>query len=279
MAISTVDGQYNALGNSYERFLVDKSSIANLVAGQQCSMWRATGVPGQGAIPTTAVIPTAATAGAITPQTNQTAPVKIYLAWLYMQSSLALISPELYDRVAHQAGLSLTSIVSQTTNLPIDVSTLSLVAARRGVSNYSQLQWYLEVYADGGATVSNATINVTYNDASTGNLNVIAVGGTLRAGRWIALTPFIPTAQQGLYIRGINSVINSASTTVAGNFGFTCVAVKTGLELPIATKNEYATWDQLGNPDIPNDACLMIGVTTSTTSSGTLKGGGKFAYG
>ena len=278
MAIETVDGLIKALGNDNSPFIIDKASIANAVAGQQFSLWRATGQPAQAAIPVAAAIPTGATLGAM-PLTNQTAPRFPYLGFLYLNSSLTTMSPEIHDRVAQGIGNgSFVSIVSQTT-IAVDVLTLGLVAARRGAANYSDLQWWLEVYTDGGATASNATVNVTYNDATTGNLNVIAVGGTLRAGRMISLTAFIPTADQGKFIRGINSVINSASTTVAGAFGFTCTRLMAPAPLIVANATVKFSWEELGQPLTPNDACLFIIMLTSTTSTGTLKGGGKIAYG
>ncbi len=277
MSITTIDGVFNALGTDFQPFIVDKSSIANLVAGQTASLWRATGTPAQGAIPTTAAIPTAATTGAI-PLTNQTLPRLKYLSFLSLRNANANTTVDIMDRVAHAGGAVLNVTTSQT-GIAVDVSTLSLPAARRGASNYSGLIWFLEVYTDGGATASNATINVTYNDASTGNLNVVAVGGTLRAGRLIALTPFIPTGDQGKFIRGINSVILSASTGTAGNFGFTCCAVTTFLDLPIASKNETGDWARLGHPSIEDDECLMFAITTSTTSSGALFGRGKVTGG
>lgn len=161
----------------------------------------------------------------------------------------------------------------------MDLATLGVVSARLGAANYSDVQWLLECYTDGGATASNATINVTYSDASTGNLNVQAVGGTLRAGRLIPLTPLIPTAKQGLFIKGINSVTLSASTGTAGNFGFTATRPRTVLALPLANKEEIANWADLSLPEIPNDSCLMMVMLTSTTSSGVLRGGGKIIHG
>jgi hypothetical protein len=35
----------------------------------------------------------------------------------------------------------------------------------------------------------------------------------------------------------------------------------------------------LGFPEIPNDSCLMLMVLCPTTSTGTLRGGGKIAHG
>jgi hypothetical protein len=277
MTITNQDQLFNALANDSSRFIVDKASLANAVAGQLFSLWRTTGQPAQGAIPTTAAIPTSATTGAIS-FANQTAPRTSYLTWAQLVSANNAMSVEIHDRVAHMGGLALNVTTSQTIT-GMDLSTLGLVAARRGEANFSDCQWWLEVYTDGGATASNATINVTYNDASTGNLTVVAVGGTLRAGRLIPLTPLIPTADQGKFIRGINSVILSASTTVPGNFGFTCTRHRTVVPLPLANFPGVIAWNTSGSPEIINDSCLQFIVQTSTTTTGTLRGTGKIAHG
>jgi hypothetical protein len=272
-----VDTIAAALGDpTADRIIIDKASIANAVAGQLFSLWRATGQPAQGAIPgTTPAIPTSATTGAMG-FTNVTAPIYNFLLWAFAQSGNSAMSPEIWDRVAHMGGLVLNTTSPQTiTGLDLGSGGLNLGADRRGASNYSDIQWFLEVYSDGGATASNATIAVTYNDDSTGNLNVQAVGGTLRAGRLIPLTPLIPTGSQGKFIRAIGSVTLSASTTTAGNFGFTAVRPRTAFSLPLANKTESFDWAQLGLPVIPNDACLMIAMLCGTTSTGTLRGGGK----
>lgn len=259
-----------------DRVIVDKASLANAAAGQFFSLWRATGQPAQGAIPgTTPAIPTSATTGAIG-FTNVTSPVINVIGWMSLASANSATTVEVWDRVAHMGGLVL-NVTSAQTITGLDLSTLGggLAADRRGASNYSDLQWFLEVYSDGGGTASNATINVTYNDATTGNLNVQAVGGTLRAGRLIPLTPLIPTGDQGKFIRGINSVTLSASTTVAGNFGFTAARPRTMVPIHTANFARDMDWAQLGMPVVPNDACLMLAILCSTTSTGTLRGGGK----
>lgn len=278
MTITTRDGLIAALGNGASRLVIDKASIGNASAGFLLSLWRATGQPAQAAIPgTTAAVPTSATQGAMS-FANQTSPATSYLGWLALVSSNSAMGIEIHDRVAHMGGLVLNVTAAQTIT-GLDLSTLAPPADRVGESNYSDCQWFLEVYTDGGATASNATINVTYDDATTGNLNVQAVGGTLRAGRLLSLTPLIPTGSQGKFIRGINSVTLSASTTVAGNFGFTCLRQRTVGVLPVANKSEAFDWAQLGLPNIPNDSCLQFVALTSTTSSGTLRGQGKIIHG
>jgi hypothetical protein len=278
MTVSTRDDLINALANNSDRIVIDKASLANAVAGQIFSLWRATGQPAQGAIPTTAALCTKALAGAMS-FVNQTTPVTSYLAWLSLTAGNSAIGLEVHDRIAHLGGLVLNVTTSQTvTGLNLTAGGLNPPSARLGDANYSDGQWFLDVYTDGGATASNATINVTYNDASTGNLTVLAVGGTLRAGRRIPLTPQIPTADQGKFIRGINSVILSASTGTAGNFGFTYTRQRTGLGLDAAFKTVPFDWAALGLPSIENDACLELVMTCSTTSTGTLRGQGKIAH-
>jgi hypothetical protein len=278
MTIANRDQLINALANNSSRIVLDKASLANTVAGQLFSLWRATGRPAQGAIPgTTPAVPTNATLGAI--QFNQqVAPSTSYLGWMALVSANPVTSVEVHDRIAHMGGLSLAVTTAQPIT-GLDLLSLAPPAARLGDDTYADVQWFLEVYADGGATASNATINVTYGDGSTGNLTLVAVGGTLRAGRMIPLTPSIPSTDEGKFIRAINSVILSASTTVAGNFGFTCLRQRTAITLPVANKFEAFDWATLGLPTVPNGSCLQFIVLCSTTSTGTLRGQGKISHG
>ncbi len=277
MTITTLNGLISALGNNSSRIVIDKASIATQTIGRPCSLWRATGQPAQAAIPTTSAVPTSATLGAIA-FANQTSPATSYLAYLFAANNNSSMTMEIHDRIAHMGGLVLNVATSQAVT-GLDISTLAPSAARIGETNYSDMQWWLEVYTDGGATASNATINVTYNDATTGNLTVLAVGGTIRAGNMFALTPLIPSAQQGKYIRGINSVILSASTGTAGNFGFTATRIRTTLPLTVLNSSYTMEWAQLGFPEIHNDSCLFFIIIPSGNVSGTLRGGGKIAHG
>jgi hypothetical protein len=134
-------------------------------------------VPGQGAIPAAAAICTGALLGAFG-FANQTLPAESNLGWMTLAASNNATSIEIVDRLAHMGGLNATLLTAQGA-----LTLAGLPAARLGDANYSDVQWWLEWYVDTGATASNATVNVTYNDDTTGNLAVIAVGGTVRAGR------------------------------------------------------------------------------------------------
>jgi hypothetical protein len=275
MAITNRDTLIDALANNVNRILIDKANLASQTAGRMASLWRATGQPAQAAIPATPALCNSNLLGAIS-FLNQVLPIENYIGWMFASCSNNATSLEVRDRLIHNGGLVFNVITSQATT-GLDLSTLNPGLERLGESNYSDVEWWLEVYTAAGATASNATINVTYNDGTTGNLNVQAVA-SLAAGNMIPLTPLIPTAQQGKIIRGINSVILSASTATAGNFGFTATRSRTVIELPLANKTETRSWSQLGLPYVANDSCLMLMVFCSTTSTGNIRGGGKIIY-
>ena len=271
MTISTRDQLIDALGNNSSRLVIDKASLANAAAGQFFSLWTATGVPGAGSAPGAAAVPTNATTGAMG-FTNQTAPATSYLAWLAVQFGNSASNLEIHDRLAHMSGLSGTVTTSQGA---LSLVTNSPGADRLGDVNYSDVQWWLEVYTVLGATGVNATVAVEYNDGTTGNLAAIALGATPRAGRMYPLV----SAVAGKFIRAVTGVTLSATTGTAGNFGITATRPRTSVSAPLLNKTEVFDWAQLGLPEIQNNACLMMIMLCGTTSTGTVRGQGKIAHG
>ena len=279
MTITTRDKLIDALGNNSSHFIINKASLSNAAAGQYHSLWRATGQPGQGAIPGAAAACTNALTGAMD-FTQQTSPATSYGGWADATCSNAAVTIEIHDRLAHMGGLSGTSVAAQTVG--IDMNTLSgsnNIAARMGDANYSDIQWWLEWYTDTGGTAVTATVNVTYSDGSTGNLTGVSLAATRRASFMQPLNSYIPAAQSGLYIRGVNTVTLSATTGTAGSFGVTATRPRMTMPLNIANKTEYFTWADLGFPEIFNTSCLFPIELASTTSTGTVRGGGKICHG
>ena len=176
MTITNTSQMLDALANNSSRVVWDKASLPSAAAGQLFSLWRATGVPGQGAIPTTAAVCTSALVGSIG-FANQTAPVTSYYGWQTVATSNTTSSVEIHDRLAHMGGLS--GIVATAQGA---LTLTGLSAERLGDTNYSDVQWWLEWYTDTGATGVSATVAVTYNDDTTGNI-VVALAATTRAGR------------------------------------------------------------------------------------------------
>ena len=277
--IENIDNLVKALGNNSSRIVLDKASIASQTANSFCSLWRATGQPGQGAIPTVVATCNNTTVGTIG-FNQQTSPITSYGAYLEIATGNAAMTMELHDRLASMGGLNGTLTTAQSVNL--DLSTLlstDKINVRKGDANYSDVQWWLEWYTATGATAVTATIAVTYNDGTTGNLSALSLAATRPASHMIPLNSLIPSAQSGKFIRGIVSVTLSATTGTAGNFGVTVTRPRMTLSAPIANHKFIADWAQLGLPEIYNSSAIFPIVLTSTTSTGTVRGGGKIAHG
>ena len=277
--IENIDNLVKALGNNSSRIVLDKASIASQTANSYCSLWRATGQPGQGAIPTVVATCNNTTVGTIG-FNQQISPSTSYGAYLEIATSNAAMTMELHDRLANMGGLNGTLTTAQSVNL--DLNTLLAtdnINTRKGDANYSDVLWWLEWYTATGGTAVTATIAVTYNDGTTGNLSVLSLAGSRPASHMIPLNSLIPSAQSGKFIRGIVSVTLSATTGTAGNFGVTVTRPRMTLSSPFANFKFIADWAQLGLPEIYNSSAIFPIVLTSTTSTGTVRGGGKIAHG
>ena len=278
MTITTRDRLIDALGNNSSRIVLDKASISSQAAGTFVSLWRATGQPGQGAIPAAAAVCDNTLTGAIGFM-QQTAPATTYGAWANAACSNSAMTVEIHDRLMHMGGLNGTLTTAQTVGVDISANlATSNLSARIGDANYSDIQWWLEWYTATGSTAVTATVAVTYNDGTTGTLSV-SLAATRPASLMIPLNGLIPSAAAGKYIRAITTVTLSATTGTAGSFGVTATRPRMTLPLPLANKTEIFDWAALGLPEIFNSSCLFPLVLTSTTSSGTVRGGGKLAHG
>ena len=279
MTITSRDGLIKALGNNSSRFILDKANIVSQAAGTYVSLWRATGQPGQGAIPAATAVCNNTTLGGMG-FTQQTSPATSYGSYMEVATSNSAMTVEIHDRLAHMGGLNGTLTTAQTVSL--DLSTLAAtnnISNRIGDANYSDVQWWLEWYTATGTTAVTATVNVTYNDGTTGALAAASLAATRPVGFMLSLNALIPAAASGKYIRAVNTVTLSATTGTAGSFGVTATRPRMTLAAPIANMKFVADWAQLGFPEIFNESCLFPIVLTSTTSTGTVRGGGKISHG
>lgn len=269
MTITTAAQLEMALGGRFSTIRGNKTSLVN-ASGEFTSLWRVGTEPAQGAIPgTTGSVPNHLTTGAMSFM-QQTAPIKSYLAELQISVAVQTQSQtvEIHDRLLHQGGLNGTLTTAQLTpGCDLDAYLLTEnIAARIGDANYSDVLWWIEWYTDTGATASNATVNVTYNDGTTGNLTTFSFGR--RTGPLKPLNTFIPAADSGKYIRGVNSITLSATTGTAGSFGVTATRYRGGAMTTTQFKTVAAGWPQIGLSEIYNNSCLtMIIVGTGTASS------------
>lgn len=279
MAITSINGIVDAMGNNSSRLIIDKASIGNAAAGLFHSLWRATGQPGQGAIPTTAASCDNTLLGAIQ-FAQQTAPATSYLGILEGLCANAGTTLEIHDRLAHMGGLSGTVTTAQNVNLDLSALLASVnIDARKGAADYSDVQWWLEWYSDTGPTVITATINVTYNDGTSGNLASTGIAGTRRASFMLPLNSLIPAADSGKYIRDVNTVTLSATTGTAGNFGVTATRYRAAIYKPLANVRWTADWQGLGLPEIANESCLFCIQIAGGISTGIVRATGKIIHG
>lgn len=277
MTITTRDQLIDGLGNNSNRIVIDKASIGAVTAGNYVSLWRATGQPGQGAVPAAAAVCNNALTGAIG-FTQQTAPATSYGAYLEAATGNSAMTLEIHDRLMHMGGLNGTLTTAQTVGIDFSALSSDNLAERIGDNNYSDIQWWLEWYTATGSTAVTATINVTYNDGTTGSLSA-SLAATRPASFMLPLNGLIPSAAAGKFIRGITSVQLSATSGTAGSFGVTATRPRMTIGCPIANFKFVANWADLGLPEIYNSSCLFPIVLTSTTTSGTVRGGGKIAHG
>lgn len=279
MTITTRDHLINAMANNSSRIVIDKASIANAAAGQYHSLWRATGQPGQGAIPAAAAVCSNATVGSFQFE-QQTAPLTSYGSYMNAVCSNGPVTVEIHDRLMHMGGLSGTVTTAQTVNLDVSANlATSNLDARKGDANYSDIQWWMEWYTDTGGTAVTATVNVTYNDGTSANLSAISLAATRRASYMLPLNGFIPGADAGKYIRDVNTITLSATTGAAGSFGVTASRPRMTMPLLVPQQVTEFDWARLGLPEIFNGSCLFAIQIAGTTVTGTLRGGGKISHG
>lgn len=277
--ITSRDGLISALGNNASRLILDKASIGSQAAGTFVSLWRATGQPGQGAVPSAAAVCDHTLTGAVG-FAQQVAPATTYGAYLDAAFGNAMMTLEIHDRLMHMGGLSGTVTTAQTANLDVDANLATMnLSARKGDANYSDIQWWLEWYTATGATAVTATVNVTYNDGTSGDLTGASLAATRPASFMLPLNGLIPAAASGKYIRDVNTVLLSGTTGTAGSFGVTATRPRMVITSPIANYKSVSDWAALGLPEIFNSSCLFPIVLTSTTSSGAVRGGGKLIHG
>lgn len=277
MTISTRDALIDALANNSSSLVIDKASIASQAAGTYVSLWRATGQPGQGAIPAAAAVCNNALLGSFN-FTQQVNPATSYLSWMNAVCSNSAATIEFHDRLMHMGGLVGNVATAQTVNVNLNANLATdNLTARIGDSNYSDVRWWLEWYTATGGTAVTATVAVTFNDGTTANLSA-SLAATRPASFMLPLNG-LNSANPGKFIRAVNSVTLSATTGTAGSFGVTATRRHTVVPLNIANKTEVMDWAQLGLPNVPNSSSLFMIQLTSTTSTGTVRGGGKLAHG
>ena len=265
MAIVSLE-QYRTLSNApMQRVPFSKASIVT-VQGRLYDLWDVS--PDAGVAPTTAVVPTRATVGALGQLDATVGTLNLLKGNIGCSAWGAWI---LADRLSHQAGLSGTDITAQTTNLP----TAALTRYTDGVG----VMIGLTIYSSLGVVGSTVTASYT-NEAGTGGRTtqpaVIGIPSFQEARRMILLP-----LQSGDYgAQSVEDVTLATSTGAVGNFGVTLF--KPLVMLPVPVVSQSFEWDALFNlgaraPEIVDGACLFWMNLPLSTLSGIMQGELSFA--
>lgn len=271
MAIGTLDELMAGMRQGVI-YPLQKASLSGAVAASQMSLWRATGFPVQGSVPTTAAICNAALSGALPLKTKSAGQNRVLSG---LSAQMAAIGHALLveDRLAHMGGLVGNVTTAQTVNVDLHANLASSnIAERIGNADYSEVEWYLEWYTATGATVSTPTAQVTYNDGTTGSVNIWVNGATALPASVAASRRYKISPNNGKYIRSIQTVTLSASTATAGNFGVTAVRSLCQHECTVASALQVRDWSMLAAPEIFDNACVALSQMCITTTTGATTG-------
>lgn len=183
-------------------------SSFTLLGGVWTSLWTADGIPGPGAAPGAASIPTNATAGAF----RHTNPSGGRKRWLRSMGAATWSSARVlfYDRLLHSSGLSALSTSAQAVGASIDRYT--------GQSSLGNVIM-TEIYTLVGATQTTVSCNYIDKDGNSRTSGSVAFGGA--AGRNAGQCVFLPynTATGANSVTQVVDVTLAASTGLTGNWG------------------------------------------------------------
>lgn len=233
------------------------------VAGFYYSAWMTTGRRGGlPTAPTTVATLDDTSTGSLGTFTNPSAGgTNRLLLWQHFTASAA--GDLIYDRLRHQGGLSMNLNTSQTTNLPIDLTSLG----SRCDANGLDVDWFLEVFSAGGAT-NPVSCTVTYtNSGGTGSRTAVIplAASAFPIGRMYRINDYLQAGD--IAIKSIQSIQFNTASGTAGSIGIVA-AKRLGLGSAPGTNGFVYDFAGSGMPKIADDACLWIPEFAGTSSTG-----------
>lgn len=268
MAINSIDGIANGLGNGAQNVVINKASVSTQIAGGFSSLWRTTGLPAQGPVPTAATACNKATVGSFV-FPNAPTGLSNYIARMSTTAANASTDIQIHDRLAHMGGLSGTVVTAQTVNLDVTAT-----ANRNGPDTFAEVQWWLEWYTATGSTATVATISYTNAEGTAGRTTTVSIAASTAASRMFQII-----GAGGEFIQSIQSVTLSVTSGTVGNFGVTATRFIGGHTTAAANTGISSDWQMLGLPRVEDDACLFFTMVASTTTTGVIYGNVKIIQG
>lgn len=232
------------------------AALTTPVAGYEHSLWINDGLPATGAAPTSAAVPTNATAGSLQQQDAGGGRQK----WLcaieaFTSQNIASTAATgvlcLYDRLLHVGGLSGTSTGAQTVQ---SSGSPALTRYTNGLGN----EIWVVVNTQIGASATTITAAYTDENNNSHTTQAVTFGGTnfREKNRLIRL----PLAAGDKGVKALASVTVLATTGTAGDFAAMVVHPLTSLELMNTAVNSFRSFTagQPGPIEIVAGACLAL---------------------
>jgi hypothetical protein len=255
MAITTVS-QISALLPTSQRPFWAKSITQNYSSGVATSLFGNTGLPGQGATPSSGLggdVPTSATTGAL-PFTNPTGGRLTYVGrltgGLTHQTNAGSIALLLYDRLWHNSGIDATSTGAQT----ISANDAGAVHLTRPDANGASVEAWLQVYVAMGA--GTPTVTLAYTDQD-GNAETTGSSGALATTMPLGTTIPFQLASGDTGVRSIQTWTASGTFT-SGTIGLVLRRLVTVCACWANQPQRGYDAVALGLPRVYDDACLEI---------------------
>jgi hypothetical protein len=236
MALTDYAAYQTAIANTAQRYSRYKSVIP--FSAMITSAYK--NAQDSGATPTTAANLDATTSSSLLPAipasgTPRLAQVEVGYA---VQGGGVLM---IFDRLAHNGGLSGTVTTAQTCN----------VGPNSRWTDYTKVVAFIELYSNVGTTASTITASYT-NSAGTGSRTspVMIFGGTgFRAAQQLFA---IPLQEGDLGFKSVETVTIAGTTATAGNFGVTLARLIAIIPIPLRQQN--VLWDGMigGSGNLPD---------------------------
>jgi hypothetical protein len=261
MALDTMNKVVSGLASG-QILTLCKATLSTLAAGYFVSLWRATGQPTQGSIPSTAATCTDDLLGSWPIGDSSTLDFYILRCGIYGATIGTWL---VYDRLAHMGGLSGVTTGDQTVN--VDLATAS--GQGRCSSTGSDVEWFAEMYTAIGVTAQTCT--VTYVDQADQTRTItFSLGGASPLNQPSRCIQLIPNS--GQTIKSVTKVNIPTSTGTAGSWGITARKKLFSLGQMLANIAPPGDFVAIGAPKISDTTCLEICVLCSTTSTGVIQG-------
>ena len=265
MALTTEAGLQTALNSAQEIDFVKASGTAE-GSGPWHSCWTLAGLPPAGANPPafgtgTNYRPTQATTGAANFANASGSKSLLVSAARMVKGSTGRV--RLCDRLWACSGFNTTTLTTQT------IVSASSYPVNRGNTNGIGVEPWLEVYTTDGATGATWTMN--FQDAQAGG---VVAGTYVHPANAEAVGSMMPVtlADGTLSVSYAIDFICSASSGTAGDVGITLLRPILEWDLTEANREQMMGYLETALAKIENNACLMLMVHPTGTSSGALVG-------